>query len=56
VCMRVYGDDEVYRVCCSYGVAIDGERGNRPNIVSREELLQQSVSACDVMLYIIFLA
>ena len=27
-----------------YGVVIDGERGNRPHILSQEELLNQAVS------------
>lgn len=29
-----------------YGVVIDGERGSRPHIYCREELLEQSVSIC----------
>ena len=28
---------------CRYGVVIDGERGNRPHILSQEELLNQAV-------------
>jgi len=27
-----------------YGITLDGERGNRPHIYSREEILQDAVS------------
>jgi len=29
---------------CRYGVMVDGERGNRPNIMAQEDLLKHTVS------------
>ena len=28
---------------CRYGVVVDGERGNRPNIMAQEDLLSHTV-------------
>ena len=36
-----------------YGVVIDGERGNRPHILSQEELLNQAVSVLVIVLKIL---